>query len=275
MNVLHDKMSGWAAGVYDCYTNAEYHAHSGISKSSLDLIHKSPAHYLASKSMPREETPAMKLGTAFHTATLEPDSWGKCFTTVDGDRRRKATQEAIKAAEAEGKTVLTDEEYTTVGAMAVSVWHNRIAAALIRGAAVEHSIFSEIDGVHVKCRPDGWQVGKNVMFDLKSTEDASPAGFARAVARYRYHVQDAYYRHVVASLTGEDADKMTFIFIAVEKKPPYAVALYSLDELAKLQGWVEAREDLRVYREAEERDEWKGYSPKIETLSLPRWATAE
>lgn len=270
-DVLHEKMCAGAfvPGVYDAYTNAEYHAADGISKSDLDLIHKSPAHYKAAR---HEDTPALRFGTAFHTLVLEPARFVFEYAVIDGDRRLKATKEAIKEAEAAGKTVLTQDEFDALSGMQESVFKSRIAATLIDGATIEHSVFAELDDVRVKCRPDGWNVEKGVLFDLKSTEDASPEGFARTVAKYRYHVQDAFYRHVVASATNCDADDLSFIFIAVEKKPPFAVALYTLDELAKLQGWVSAREDLRTFREASERDNWPGYSPKIETLALPRWA---
>lgn len=275
MRVLHEKMCAGAfvPGVYDIYTNAEYHAADGISKSDLDLIHKSPAHYKAHyKAARHEDTPALKLGTAIHTLVLEPARFVAEYDFIEGDRRTKAVKDAIKDAEAAGKIILTKEEFDAVSGMRDSFFKNKIAATLIDGATIEHSVFSELDGVRVKCRPDGWSTEKGVLFDLKSTEDASPEGFARTVAKYRYHVQDAFYRHVVASATNCDADDLSFIFIAVEKKPPFAVALYTLDELAKLQGWVSAREDLRTFREASERDNWPGYSPKIETLALPRWA---
>jgi acetyl/propionyl-CoA carboxylase alpha subunit len=63
-----------------------------------------------------------------------------------------------------------------------------------------------------------------------------------------------------------------FIFIAVEKKPPYAVGIYTLSLDGKAQGWAEAMADVQVYRNAEEQKQWRGYSPKIEEIELPRWA---
>ena len=273
LDVLHDKMCAGAfvPGVYDSYTNAEYHAADGISKSDLDLIHRSPAHYKVAR---REDTPALRFGTAFHCAVLENDRFNETYTIVEGDRRTKAVKDSIKNAEAAGKIILTHDDFDALMGMAQAVFKNPICAALLRDSLKEHSVFGELDDVRVKCRPDGWNVEKGVLFDLKSTEDASPEGFARTVAKYRYHVQDAFYRHVIASATNCDADDLSFIFVAVEKKPPFAVALYQLDELAALQGWVDAREDLRKYRYAETTDKWNGYSPRIETLSLPRWAVS-
>lgn len=273
MDIIHEKMKPgeFSLGIYDCYTNAEYHAHEAVSKSDLDLIHKSPAHYKAAR---HEDTPALRFGTAFHCAVLENDRFNETYTVIEGDRRTKAVKDSIKDAEAAGKIILTADDFNAIMSMAQAVFKNPICAALLRGSLKENSVFSELDGVRVKCRPDGWSIEKGVLFDLKSTEDASPEGFARTVAKYRYHVQDAFYRHVVASAIGGDADDLSFIFIAVEKKPPFAVALYQLDELATLQGWVDAREDLRRYKAAKESGKWCGYSPRIETLSLPRWAVS-
>lgn len=272
-DVLHEKMCAGAfvPGVYDAYTNAEYHAADGISKSDLDLIHRSPAHYKAAR---HEDTPALRLGTAFHCAVLENDRFNATYTVIEGDRRTNVVKAAIKEAKDAGKTVLDADDFNALMDMAQAVFKNPICAALLCGSLKEHSVFAELDGVRVKCRPDGWNVEKGVLFDLKSTEDASPEGFARTVAKYRYHVQDAFYRHVIASATNCDADDLSFIFVAVEKKPPFAVALYQLDELAALQGWVDAREDLRRYKAAKDTGKWGGYSPRIETLSLPRWAVS-
>ena len=273
MDIIHEKMKpgAFSPGIYDCYTNAEYHAHEAVSKSDLDLIHKSPAHYKAAR---HEDTPALRFGTAFHCAVLENDRFNATYTVIEGDRRTKAVKDSIKDAEAAGKIILTADDFNALMGMAQAVFKNPICAALLRDSLKEHSVFSELDDVRVKCRPDGWSTEKGVLFDLKSTEDASPEGFARTVAKYRYHVQDAFYRHVVAGATNCDADDLSFIFIAVEKKPPFAVALYQLDELATLQGWVDAREDLRRYKTAKDTGKWGGYSPRIETLSLPRWAVS-
>ena len=273
MDIIHEKMKPgeFSPGIYDCYTNAEYHAADGISKSDLDLIHRSPAHYKAAR---HEDTPALRFGTAFHCAVLENDRFNETYIVIEGDRRTNVVKAAIKEAKDAGKSVLDAEDFNALMGMSQAVFKNPICAALLRGSLKEHSVFAELDGVRVKCRPDGWSTEKGVLFDLKSTEDASPEGFARTVAKYRYHVQDAFYRHVVASATDCDADDLSFIFVAVEKKPPFAVALYQLDELAALQGWVDAREDLRRYKAAKESGKWGGYSPRIETLSLPRWVVS-
>lgn len=71
-------------GIYRDIPNEEYHGGEGISKSGLDLIRKSPAHYRAVKTAandnPRVCTAAQRLGTAFHTLVLEPKEFVKRYT---------------------------------------------------------------------------------------------------------------------------------------------------------------------------------------------------
>jgi len=62
-------------GIYDAdeYPNDEYHASSIITKSKLDKIHRSPAHFKHSRENPEVSTSrALEVGTAVHTAVLEP-----------------------------------------------------------------------------------------------------------------------------------------------------------------------------------------------------------
>jgi len=61
-------------GVYGEISNSDYHSGPGISKSGLDLIRRSPAHYqyAISADNDNQPTPAQQIGTAFHTLLLEP-----------------------------------------------------------------------------------------------------------------------------------------------------------------------------------------------------------
>lgn len=60
-------------GVFDDLSDFEYHGGPGYSKSGLDLIRKSPAHFKASKEYAeRIPTPDMRIGSLTHTLCLEP-----------------------------------------------------------------------------------------------------------------------------------------------------------------------------------------------------------
>lgn len=62
-------------GVFEGISNAEYHSGPEKSKSSTDLIRKSPAHYLHSRTAERKETAAFLKGTMTHDRVLEPEEF--------------------------------------------------------------------------------------------------------------------------------------------------------------------------------------------------------
>ena len=82
-------------GIYYDISNDEYHSGIGISKSGLDLIAKSPAHYKAVVDglVKREPTKAQSLGTAFHELLLEPELfWSKHVEPLKRDEYPDAKQ---------------------------------------------------------------------------------------------------------------------------------------------------------------------------------------
>jgi hypothetical protein len=255
-------------------TNAEYHASSAISKSGLDLIRKAPALYKWRRDNPQEPTPAMRLGTLTHTAVLEPDYFA--LTTIvrpEGIDRRTSAGKAAWAEfelEADGKEILTAEEMSKLAAIRDAVRaHPAAAKALAGSPTIEQSIFWDVDGIACRCRPDA-VTDKGVLVDLKTTRDASPDGFAKSIASYRYHVQAAYYSDGYEAAFGELP--RGFVFIAVETEPPFLVAVYVASELMTIRGRADYLADLDTFRRCRDADEWPGYSTAPLTIDLPKWA---
>ncbi len=246
---------------------AEYHAHPAISKSLLDNVAKSPLHaraYLDGVSEP--PTAAMQFGTALHAMVLEPDRYASEYAVFEGDRRTKDGKAAYEALIASGKSIISRDDSDVISAMSISIYQHSVAASLLKGGLVEHSVFwPHKNTAECKCRPDYWRKDDGIVVDLKTTEDASPAGFARSIAAYRYHVQAAHY------LAGTQAER--FIFIAIEKKAPYAVGVYELDAEALTIGQTMRERDIEQYASCVEFDTWPGYATEIQTLTLPKWAT--
>jgi exodeoxyribonuclease VIII len=262
--------------------NADYHAHPAISKSHLDLIARSPLHYWARYIDPKrvipEPTPAMRLGSALHTHVLELHKWDREYVIApDGiDRRSKAGKEAWAAFEAEsaGKTVLSRDEADHVMHMGRAI-HSHPAAAMLLNlpgeAETTHIWTDAATGLSCKCRPDWLTKDGSIVVDLKTTEDASPAGFRKSIGQWRYGVQAAWYLHSLEQATG--IRPAQFIFIAVEKKAPYAVACYAADEEMIQLGMETAMRDLQRIAECRTAERWPGYSDQIEMISLPAWMT--
>ena len=253
--------------------NADYHASPAISKSGLDKIAKSPAHYRAAKEAPAEITDVMVIGSAFHDYILLPEIFQTAYTVLpdDFDGRTKEGKALMSAIKESGQTVLKSEWVENIKGMAAAVAAHPKAAALLTGGHPEVSIFwQDADtGIDCRCRPD-YINPAGIIVDLKSTLDASPAAFAKSCANLRYHVQDAFYSEGYYQAAG--TWPRGFVFIAVEKTAPYAVACYTLDDVAKEKGRELYQQDLQTLQAAQAANAWPAYSDQIETLTLPAWA---
>lgn len=261
----------FAEGFKPGMPNETYHAHESISKSGLDKVHISPAHY--KDQPPREPTQAMRIGSAIHCAVLEPDLFDKRYLEVNfKDRRTKAYKET---AQAHGEEfVLLPHEAEHVRAVQKSIHAHPEAKKLItQPGDFEMSAFARDPetGVKVRCRYD--LLCSNFALDLKKSRGVMPREFSRACATYRYHVQAAFYSDVYEWITGEKLE--AFWFLAVEDQPPYTPVLYRLDDISLEQGRIDYRRDLNTYAMCLESGEWPKFEPETSLLSLPDWALAD
>lgn len=253
-------------------TNAEYHTTLAISKSDLDLINRSPMHYRHAMENPAKQTPAMLFGSVVHKLVLEPETFAAEYVvapncdcrTKDGKARWQEFADSIT-----DETVITEEMFSEATEIVKAVHNNPIVCKLLGGGKAEQSYFWEENGVECKCRPD-YLRSDGIVIDLKTTENASPEKFVKSAYDYRYHVQAWWYLHGLQQCGINAHD---FIFIAVEKKPPYAVCVYAADDLMLELGEREAMENFRTYVECKNTDTWHGYEkqPEIHSLSLPDW----
>ena len=266
-------------GVYSGITNDAYHSGEGISKSGLDLIGKSPLHfwskYLDPKRVPSEPTPAMLLGTAIHAAVLEPESFANDYVVIPKFDRRtkegKADYEAFINEAAAGKAIISADDYATCVQIQANVRRHPAAQVLLTDGEPELSVYwrDEQTGVLCKCRPDWMNYKANAIVDVKSCEDASPAGFQKSIAKWGYHVQAAWYLDGLKAATGY-APK-AFIFAAIEKTRPYATAFYYADDEMIEVGRQVYRERLDLYAGCLKQNLWPGYPAELQAISLPGW----
>ena len=278
-------------GLFDGISNAEYHSGTGISKSGLDRISQSPLHYwseyLDPNRAPREETPAMKIGTAIHTAVLEPERFEAEYIVVPADAPRRPSSVQLNAKKPSddtlaaidwwqrfndrhaGCTIIDAQDFAVCRAIQAQIMAHPSARALFKAGKAEQSAFWQDaeTGVLCKARPDWLMPG--AIIDVKSTENASLAAFQRSVATYRYHVQAAWYLDGLAQATGEAPQ--AFVFCCFEKKAPFAAAFYYADADMIELGRREYRQALRLYADCLAADKWPGYAQEILPISLPVW----
>jgi hypothetical protein len=260
-------------------SNAEYHARSEVSKSGLDLVHRSPLHfwnrYLNPNRVVEPPTDAMVLGSALHTRVLEPHLFDDEYAVAPQCDRRTKEGKMIWAdfeQEAAGKALLKAEDAARINAMAEAVRQHPAARVLLsKSGKSEQSYFWTDDdsGIQCKCRPDFHTDDRRIIVDVKTTEDASPRKFLNsALYNWRYHVQAAFYMQGVP-------EAEVFLFACVEKKPPFAVAVYSLPAKLLERGLEEAKADLHLIAECRAANKWPSYSEEVQELPLPKWLDDE
>jgi exodeoxyribonuclease VIII len=270
----HQPTNSTIARVEHGLSNAQYHALSSVSKSGLDLIRKAPAIFKHRRENPTLPTPAMRMGTLVHTAILEPDSMSDLIVAPKIDRRTSAGKAEWEAFQikSEGKELVTVDELEQLESIRRAVWaHPAAGKALAMIREVETSIFwtDGGSGVDCRCRPDA-VLSNGLIVDVKTTKDARPDEFAKAIANYRYHVQAAFYGDGYEAAFGERPKG--FAFIAVETEPPHLVALYVASEAMILRGRADYQTDLSTYARCVETGEWPGLPDQPVILDLPKWA---
>lgn len=276
---------------------AEYHASSGISKTGLDRIARSPWHYwnltLNPERPPERERAGQLEGSLAHCAILEPDEFAARYAVIpEGAPRRptaaqwgakKPSPESVEAmdwwrgweAENGARTVITPQQYAAAIHQQTSVRAlPDVRDALAEGWPEVSAYWTDPEtGVQCRCRPD-WvhPVGEDacVLLDVKTYSDASPDEFARQCARKAYHKQAAYYSDGYALASGKRV--LAFIFVCVESDWPHAASATILDSLAIEQGRADYRDNLRTYAECLRTDTWPACGAGIHTVSLPNWA---
>lgn len=247
-----------------------YRALPGLNWSSLKVMHQSPAHYRAALDAPREDTPALILGRATHTAILEAGAFDSRYVVYDGIKRGKAWDEFSLDASCDGREVLSRAEWTLALAMQRATRSDPAIRYVVGGQAEVSMAATLPDGTEAKGRADCIHPDYGIV-DLKTTLDASPRGFAASCARYLYHCQAAYYVDIYRAATGKDAP---FTILAVEKKPPHVVEVYRVPESALDVGRYVYLGLLERLRECEASGVWPGYGGgKVLDLELPAWAT--
>lgn len=263
-------------GVYTI-TNSEYHASSAISRSNLMDFQQSPYHYwynkLSNLKQEKEATPAMIMGELVHTLTLEPQESQKRFCIApECDRRTKAGKATYESyLELKGDKISVKYDVMDIAIkMAAQVRLNEIASFLIQDSKIENSIYftHSITGLQCKVRPDAWKDG--IVSDLKTTDNASFRAFQSSALKYGYFLQAGMIKQGLESI-GLSLEQ--FVFIAVEKEEPYAVALYPLDEESINYGSNLFDKLMIGLHDCQQKNEWPTYENKY--LTVPAWAKNE
>lgn len=250
-------------------TNEEYHLDPAISSSDVKTVYlKSLRHW---KYQVRKGSTAFDLGTAVHAMVLEPEK--ELVRKGPADRRGDKWKHEKMAADFDGILLLPAAEYDLAETIAASVIANT-PAWLDMPRTVEASVFADdpVTGIKIKCRPDIYIESEGLVVDLKTCTSASPRIFSRDVHAYGYNLQAAFYLRTLRA-AGLDAGR--FLFLAVEKEPPYAVCIHEIDADYLITSDAIITKTLLQIRDAEQKGLYTTGWPEVNVIGQPAWITAD
>lgn len=265
------------AGVYP-RGSLDYAAVDAVNWSTLKHLARSPRHYRHVVDEGVLETPPMRLGTAAHLATLEPDRFEREYVFFPDDPDGKAPRRGTKAwdafvAEHEGCTVLKQVEHVAAARIAEAVHTDELARRYLERGQAEVGIVwqDQRTGLWCKGRLD-WLSHSipDVVVELKSAADVAPAKFQAGYARMLYHGQAAFYTDGLTQLLGRPVYHKC---IAVESKEPHDVVVYDVIGEPLEAGTELYRELLDQLVRCQRDGAWPGHGKGAEvSLRLPPWA---
>lgn len=246
-----------------------YHDIEATRASELKAIAKSPLHYEHLRKTPMDAD-YLRLGSAVHTAVLEPELFGTEYVIYSGGVRNGKKWSTFKEEHAH-RVILTEKQMTDALLMATAVRKHAIAGPLLRSGVPEQVAewVDERTGVACKARVD-WLNDCHV--SLKTTAETVPYRFNQQAARLKYHLTEAFHSDGLLAVTGE---RRPVKIIAVESKPPHDVAVYHVPEEVIAYGREAYEDALDLLIQCRESGDWPGVCPEEETLTLPVWATPQ
>lgn len=255
----------------------------------LKVMLESPKRYKAQfidKTIAWKETAALQFGTAIHLALLEPTVFLTRYR-VEPELRRNTTnykewKEAVLIDNPHA-VIVSQEQMDAINGMVESIMAHKEASAMLRKGIPERSIYQDVrvedpvtgqvTVIPGKARTD-WLHENGDLIDLKTTRDCAFGAFRRQLYELGYHTSAAYHRHLVELELGR-RDSRYFWWIALEKEPPYEVAVYRANDMVLDRGESDWRKAVWRLGQCQASGVWPGKQEQAQDIDLPAWAQYE
>ena len=216
---------------------------------------------------------AFDLGSGTHALTLGAGC--KIVEVPASNWQTNAAKAARQEAREQGAVALLSKDLAAAMAMRDAVHADPVAHALLTlPGRPEQTLIWQEDGTWCRAMLDRWPEprvvdgGPPIIVDLKTADDVSDEGLAKAFWSYGYYLPEHWYRRGYRAVHGVEAD---FWFVAVRKDPPHLVRSVQIDEAMRSEGQARADQALNIWRACLEAGEWPGYEPTA-LIGPPRWA---
>ncbi len=205
-------------------SSAEYHASPAIGSGDVRSFIRSPRLFRDKREglVSNKETPALIFGSMTHLALLEPERFRQSIAVKPEDINF-ATKIGKEWKELHAdRTILTQADYCTITMMEQRM-PSEVKRCLTSGKS-EVTVRTTMRELAVQCRMDHWDEKGAIIYDLKTIDAIE--NVEREIYKRSYHVQQQWYRRVMAQETGATSD---FVLIFAEKSFPFRWRIVELD----------------------------------------------
>ena len=230
----------------------DYHAHPALGSGTIRRLQKGSAHHFLRKQWECVfgadfDTKALWFGRNFHAAVLTPELfWPKVvvikrFETYVCKEARDHVKQLKKDNPPDSIFLRFEEEYLLLKMRQAILDHEIISEILNQPGRCEVAGFfkDQETGVECKIKPDKISPSRKWIIDLKTMREINGRAVLSTAIESGWHVQAAHYLEGANAIDGADS-YTKFMFLCVQKSPPFTVACYVCsDEL------IEAGKNLR------------------------------
>lgn len=261
--------------------------------SGLKIIAASTlAHYRQAVLFPKDDGQASvekQFGKALHCALLEPDRFAERYAILPADAPDRPTQAMRQAkkpsessvarvawwdaweAENADRIVLSRSDYDRAQYMGDAGRADPVVGALLDGGQREVTLrwTDEDTGLPCKARADIWHEEIAICGDPKSVASAHPRAWERAILNFDYHLQHVHYSEGFKAC-GHPLKH--FLFVLMEREPPYVVQTRQIDAQFEELGYRRWRRAMRLLAGAIQTNRWPAYGGGIQVTTPPAYA---
>jgi len=292
-------------GIYPGVPFGEYLSAARFSSHAASAMAVSPEHCRYWLDHPRDPTRSTTLGSAEHTACLEPDLFENSYVvpqkceaaTKLGTERCSNTGSRCRnghwycrikghddkdAGPLDRRPSLPQADLDKCKRMRDAIWNHSAARFYLESKGLNEAsgLWTLKDGcpewrtgsdeVSCKLRVDHWGSEEHAIVDLKTT-----SGLAKRDEIEKTFWTRGYYRQAGSysrafEVLGEKIDH--FLNVVVESNEPYGVSVFRAKDDVTALGYEHFLRYARTYQDCLRKGSWPGYSEKIQDLDLPTWA---
>lgn len=268
-------------GLHPGISRADYDSVIALNQSSIKLIDE--RHVKAAWRRlhhPDPPSEAMIQGSAFHCLLLEPKMFAERFVArPHWDMRKKADKLEREVWESEnpGWQLRDEIEIEKLGELQLQVAmlkaHPIVGEWIKHAKAYECAVFWEDDvhGFPCKALIDAISVvnGRTIVWDPKTTRDATPAFWRKEINNRNYMVQAEWTIQGLNAVAPADRD---FFFVALETKGEMDIGLYEVGALSRFEARHRIRKACKKWQRAQETGIYPGAPTAPQMIDAPKYA---